>query len=130
MLTIRSQQLLSFQENAREQFIDRMCAYTAEEHSEWHKRQGDAKAREFVTQCVERAKTHRIETKGAVAIYIDLTLQYGDDFDRSPDRAWAMKTLAHPALPDYVRMEAIQERLESKTQGRKLRVANGGDGAP
>lgn len=123
MLTIRNEQILQFRRAKVEEFVDSMCAYLAEEFPNWYEGTGEKGVRDFVRRNIERAKEHRVETKGAVAIFIDLTLQYGDSFERMPERAWALKTLTHPTIPDHVRMEEIQDRAQARTGGMKLRMA-------
>lgn len=66
----------------------------------------------------------RIEGAGALAVWTELWLLFGDGLRRSPDRAWAERILRHEMLPDYVRVDQVRERLTSRTGGRVVAVAN------
>jgi hypothetical protein len=86
---------------------------------------GEAGTRELTDRTLRAAANHGIENSGGILVLLDLQLQYGERFERSPDAEWARNMLAHPSLPGHIKMAAIQDRFDARTGGRKL-VPQGG----
>jgi hypothetical protein len=121
MLVIRDEQLQVFRRDAILKFIDQMASYIASEHPEKYQRMHETGTRAFIRRGMERAAARGLRSQGAVAGLLDLMLKFGEDFELAPDRIWAIHTLAHSAIPDYIKVEAVRERFESQTQGRVIR---------
>lgn len=81
---------------------------------------GEPEMRAFVRRGMAEAARHAIDTAGAITVFVELRLQFGERFERSPDRAWAANILAHPRLPGYVKVGAIRDRFAERTGGRVL----------
>jgi hypothetical protein len=120
MLIIRDAQMKSFGADAQAQFVDRMVQHLAAEFgtrvAEW----GEAGTREFVQRVILSGEQHNIRSTGAVAVLIELMAEFGERFELTPDKAWARKLLAHPTLPDHPKVDALRDRLSSRTGGRKI----------
>lgn len=123
MLTIRREQLRIFEEQSRENFYDDTAAYLTREYPGPCAEMGPVPLREFIRRSYASARRQNIGSRGAVMIFIELELVFGEVFQLSPDRPWAENILAHPTLPDYSKMEAVRERLISRSAGRVVRRA-------
>jgi hypothetical protein len=51
---------------------------------------------------------------------MDLMFEWGERFEYAPDGAWARDVLAHPALPDHMKVMLISTRFAKCTGGRRL----------
>ena len=122
MITVRDAQVAVFRQARIDAFVHDMVHYIAAEYPTHYARLGPAGTREFVTRTLASATRMGIELEGAAGVLIELWLMFGEQFERSPDRVWARKILAHPKLPDFVRVEAVQNRLLERTGGRVLVV--------
>jgi len=80
----------------------------------------EPEVRSFVRRGMAQAAGHGIDTPGGIAVFLELLVQYGERFERSPDRVWASNILAHPVLPGYVKVGAIRDRFAERTGGRVL----------
>ena len=80
----------------------------------------DVAVRAFVRRGMERAAANDIATAGAITAFVELLVQFGEKFERSPDRIWAANILAHPVLPGYIKVGAIRDRFAERTGGRVL----------
>jgi hypothetical protein len=120
MLHIRESQLDVFGHRLREAFIRRMITYVATEFPDQHRDLGEAGTRQLIEHTIETGRRHAIETEGGVAVLLQLTLMFGQDFERSPDAAWANDLIATHSVPESLRMRMIRERLTARTQGRSI----------
>ena len=69
---------------------------------------------------IEEGRSWRIESEGAVAVLLQLTLMFGPRFERSPDARWAQTLIANTTVPESLRMQMIRDRLAARTQGRSV----------
>ena len=66
---------------------------------------------------VERASSYGLVAEDDVALYLNLTMALGRDFDRDPGLPWAHATLVDPALPDPSwRMGRLYRMTVERTQ--------------
>lgn len=122
MLTIRAPQLQMFCDDRVRLFLDQLTSYIASEYPAQARALGPDGVRAFVERSVQAAAAMGITREGSVGALTELWLVYGDRLERAPDREWAHNILAHKELPDYVKVEAVQNRLQEKTGGRRLVV--------
>lgn len=73
--------------------------------------------REFIHRSIDAAMALRIDTEGAIGVFTELRLVYGENLERAPDREWVRNILAHRRLPGHIKVEAVQNRLSEKTGG-------------
>jgi hypothetical protein len=96
--------------------------YIASEHPRHCSALGIDGTNDFVERSMRAAALLGITLEGAVAALIELWLLYGESLERAPDREWAGNILAHKELPDYIKVEAVQNRIQEKTGGRSMIV--------
>lgn len=120
ILTIREAQIDVFRDVLRQDFILTTVARIKANFPESYRRLGDQGATLFVENTIEKASRHNVYTAGAVVALIELMLDFGEDFERSPDRQWAKCMLQHPTLPEDVKLAAMRERMTALTQGRRI----------
>ena len=118
MLTIRGDQLRALQRSGLEEFVS-----TAQIHLLTHlpgpssSLGAPSEVRNFVLRGVERARSFQVETKGAVLALLELWVQFGENFERSPLRLWTLKFLAHPLVPGDAKVDTIRDRHAELTGG-------------
>lgn len=119
-LTIRDAQLEIFRRARIDGFIGGLVTYLIGEYPSHCARLGRAGTRAMVERAIEAARPLNIHNEGALGVFIELRLVYGDDLERAPERQWARNILAHRTLPDYLKVGAVQDRLSERTGGRVL----------
>jgi hypothetical protein len=129
MLTIRNEQMSIFREGSVKRFEDEMVAAIAVDFEPKFELLGEFGVRALIRRAITAGEKMNIRNKGAVAILIELMVQFGEHFEHSPDRRWAEKILSHPTLPDYIRVDAARKRMTAQTQGRTLMPWAGKRGA-
>ena len=120
MLTIRATQLSILGRNSRREFEDRMVAHISTGYPRHYARLGEEGARRLVRDAIETGEARGIDTVGAVSVLIELMVEFGERFERAPDRGWAAEILENPALPGQLKVRLIRDRFEARTQGRTV----------
>ena len=120
MLIIRPAQMEVFRRQAVDRFVERMVQHVAREFPDRYAALGEAETEDFVRTAIKRAAKYRIEHEGAVAVYIELMLEFGEGFERAPNREWAGNILANVELPGVKRIDMIRERFSVATRGRRI----------
>lgn len=119
MLQIRREQFGSFQRALLEQYIETTTNHLLEHFPDPCASVfgGRDDVRAFVTRGIDKATDLNVNTPSAVAALLELWLQFGDNFERSPIRAWTMNMLSHPDLPGATKVDAIRDRHLELTGG-------------
>ena len=125
MIVLREQQLDSLRQAALTRFEDQLLRSLAADYPQKIPAMGEAAVRELVRNGIAFATSHGILAEGGVAAVIGLIVQYGDGFELSPDRAWAMQVLSHPTAPGPLKVDLLLERMAARTQGRVVELAPG-----
>jgi hypothetical protein len=121
VLVIRDVQLAEMRQKAAERFASDLLKHLLENYPQQCKAVGAAEdVRGFVRRGIARAMKHGIEYEGAITVFLELLIQFGENFERSPVREFARNILAHPVLPGDAKVNAIRDRHEEKMQGRIL----------
>jgi hypothetical protein len=120
VLVIRESQLAQFRHVRIQKFVDEIVDYITAEYPTQCGRLTIDERRAFVDRSIAAAARLNIDTEGAIAVFTELRLVYGENFERAPDREWARNILAHPRLPGHIKVEAVQNRMSEKTGGRVL----------
>ena len=120
MLVIRQSQLALFEENEQVRYERRLLEYLSREYPGEAARVGVQGLFDLIHRARKAGLEYNIVTVGAVAVWVELWLVFGDGLRRSADRSWAENILTHPVLPDYVRVEQVRERLTRHTGGRPV----------
>ncbi|MDX2152987.1 MAG: hypothetical protein SFV54_19750 [Bryobacteraceae bacterium] len=117
---IRNEQKSVFAAEKLRQFEARIATKLRREYP---KRFGDSTSEEmagFYTAVMARASEWRINGEGATTVLFELCAEYGLRFERAPDAAWAETILAHPQLPDHIRVSVVRDRFWGRQQGREI----------
>lgn len=123
MLIIREQQLSIFDRMATARFEDQLVSYIAAEYPIPYETMGESGARKLISTAIATGSSYGIKTEGSVGVLLELMIQFGEDFERAPERAWVKKMLSHPTLPGEVKVEVIRERLNQRADGRVVVAA-------
>ncbi len=118
MLTIRSAQLQALERDARERYVDRMVDSVAKDYPRQFEAMGATGTRDLVVHAIEKGRKNHVETEGGVAVLLQLMIEFGEDFENSPDKAWADEVLAHPKLPAQLKARLMRERMRARSHGR------------
>ena len=118
MLTIRDSQFTAFRQAAADAFAEKALKHLLLHYPEPSAALGGAgEVRAFVLRGIQRAAQSGVDTDGAVTALLELWIQFGEHFERSPLRAWAANILSHPTLPGTVKAEVIRDRHIELTGG-------------
>jgi hypothetical protein len=120
VLVIRESQLAQLRRVRIQHFVDAMVEYLTGEYPTQCAALGAREVRAFIERTIAAGARIGVDTEGAIGVLTELRLVYGEQFERAPDREWALNILAHQRLPGYIKVEAVQNRLSEKTGGRSL----------
>jgi len=123
MVVIRKEQMAAFRMEARKRFAERMRIYIAEEYPAVHEYLGDEGTKQLIQKGIETAARYGIDDNGPTAALIELMVQFGEQLEGSPERAWAERILADPELPGVIKLTVIRDRFEELTGGRRFVLA-------
>lgn len=128
MLVIRKSQMDAMGETLQSrhaaEFDDLVLRDLSENHPEVFAAMGEPDARDFVNRVKRLALQYRIGSPGPLATLMDLMFEYGEQFEFSPDGAWARSVLDHATLPDHLKVTLINDRFAKRSGGRRMvRVA-------
>lgn len=119
MLQIRTAQFDAFREDLLGRFIEETV-----DHLLKHFPDSCASAigerhqvRTFVARGVDKASNLNVNTAAAITALLELWLQFGGNFERSPSRTWTMNILSHPDLPGVTKVDVIRDRHLKLTGG-------------
>lgn len=119
MLVIREAQLSDMRREAVDRFAAELQQHLQENYSQACKAVGGEEALgAFVRRGMERARQNGIEHRGALTVLLELLIQFGENFERSPVREFARNLLTHPVLPGDAKVNAIRDRHDERTLGR------------
>jgi hypothetical protein len=92
-----------FSKAALKNFEDRMLVHLTELFPRPCGRLGEKNTREVILQGIAKAREHGIVSERDVCIYIDIMVEFGNDFDCDPALPWASQILKDPNIkgPTY-----------------------------
>lgn len=67
--------------------------------------------RGFIARVIETGRLHRVDTSSAMPTLVELMLTFGEEFELSPDKDWALAVLSHQSLPAQVKVEVMRKRM-------------------
>lgn len=119
LLQLHETQMQSFRATLLERFLQRTVDHLLEHFPDpcasAFARRDDVLA--FVTRGTNRASRLNVTTPTAVTALLELWLQFGEDFERSPIRVWTTNILSHPDLPGTAKVDVIRDRHQELTGG-------------
>jgi hypothetical protein len=120
MLQIRFDQMEVFGKLAREQFEQRLVRHVGAVYAPFAERLGAEGCARFVHRNIQRAIGHGIDTNGAITSFVEICVEFGEQFELSPDGSQAMEHLSDPELPGQIKIALIIEALAERTGGRPV----------
>ena len=120
LLAIRNNQIKILASLKQAEYVDRLLPHLASDYPSWYQKHQEPGARAFVERAIETGEKHNVRGQAAVSTLVDLMVEFGENFESSPDREWAVKLLAHPSLPDQTKVPMLADRLRARTGGRRI----------
>lgn len=118
MLVIRESQMESFRQLSLRRFEDQMVGALPADYPQKLQPMSEAALRELVRKGIRFAHDHGIDDEGGVAAILGLVVQFGEAFESSPDRGWAMQVLGHESAPGPLKVELLVGRMAARAEGR------------
>ena len=122
LLTIRAAQMQVFAAQRSQQFYVELLRRISEKYPDEYAHLTESGMREFVERQIAAALEIGLSREGHVGLYVELAVEFGERFDRSPESGRIRKLLAHPTLPGEAKLQGIHGLLLESTGGRKMRV--------
>jgi hypothetical protein len=122
MLTIRPGQLEEFGEIRKRGFSDALLGSIAEKYPAEYAHLSEAGTRELMERLIASALRLGLEREGHIALFVELSIEYGERFQRSPQAKRVQRLLDHPTLPGAAKLQGVQSILTEAAGGRRLRV--------
>lgn len=129
MLTVRQSQLTTFSEARRSVFLARLLRVFENDYPVEFARLGREKAEEFAKRTLTASERFGLERENAILVYLGLRVEFGENFEKSPDRDWAIELLSHPKVPDVLKVSIVRDRFRERTQGRQIETIRTSDEA-
>jgi len=120
MLSVRLEQLEALQKDTLKMFAYRLFDHIESEYPEDFEKLGTDGRWELINTVLRTGKRLDILGRGSLVTLTELMLEFGIQFELSPDRSWAEAMLEHRRLPGAVRVQAIAGFLRSRTDGRRI----------
>lgn len=117
MLTIRKEQMEVLSAYMRQGFEDRMLKHFAEVFPERYEKAKEEEYRLLIRSGIEKAASYEVRDEHSVALFLDLMMGDGPDFDQLPAHAWMRTILTDKSLSGSAKMQLIYERLSGKPAG-------------
>ena len=120
MLTIRDEQMRILGLPGEQEFAERVVQMLRRDYPAEFAAKPDAEIREFVRKTMDRGREYRITGQGAMLVFFELMVEYGEWLRDSPDTAWAETILRHPKMPDQLRLSIVRDRFSERSHGRRI----------
>ena len=110
----------AFEDGRRDQFIARTVQTIESNYPIPFRRLGPDKLRALILRGIERGERLEIRNPVLLGSFIELTVAFGEKFERSQRGAWANEVLNDPSLPAAFKVRIIEEKLFSDSKGRPV----------
>jgi hypothetical protein len=120
MLVIRKAQIEALAAHERERFEARMVERLAVRFPDEHRALGPEGTRRLVGRAIDAASAHGIDDWSSLATFIELSAEFGEAFELSPDAARAAAILDDGRLPGQIKIVLLAECLTERTGGRRF----------
>lgn len=111
MLTIRDEQIATFEVQAKQRFETKLVRHIAncypEEYAQIAVQGGEKQVRQLIRDSVSRAGGYGINTERALAGFIDLVVCFGLGFESLQEMEWAKEILADDSLGGPTKIEMV-----------------------
>lgn len=108
MLTIRSQQITTFEQAALRKFEDEMVVHSRDFSPKLCEVLGEEQLRVALRQAMARADGYGFTYRGPIRLFIEMMFLFGSKFDTDPQYPWAAKIL----LSDEHQMQRAEQLFE------------------
>ena len=122
MLVIRKAQMDVFEKQAELEFERKMLGYVQNDFPGKFAEMGEAGTLEYIRGSVVSAAGIGLDSHVAIGLFITLKLEFGESFERSPDRVWAQNMLHNPNLPSDTRAIEVAKKLIGGANGQRIVV--------
>jgi hypothetical protein len=112
MLHIRKEQMEVLDAYMLERFIEKMLVHVHEVFPEETKDKDKQEMRDLVEEGVKRASDYEITEEPQVALFIDLMLGLGRDFEKQTSNTWILRILTKEDFKQQQKMDLIYTRLQ------------------
>lgn len=123
MIIIRNQQMGALTADARMRFAARMKSRIVEEYPQNYAQLGEAGTAKLILKGIADGERLQLGGEDTVGILIELMVEFGEDFQRTPDQPWIANMLGLAGVPGEVRMIAVCKRIQKVTGGRRMVVS-------
>ena len=113
MLTIRKEQMAVLEAHLARRFHAFLRQHVRRDLEIAEKSLSDSDLGELIKTAITRASAYEVTAERAVAMFLDLMLIKGRDFDRDPQLSWARKILDSKDVDGTAKMQRIYLRLEA-----------------
>lgn len=121
MLTIRKEQMSTFEGERQRRFGEATVAYILEQFPGACSQYGEGDVRAMVAQALSKAREYGIPGQADILRYINVMYTLGCDFDTDPRFPWAREILARPGMRPDSKIERLVartlEHIETTEQG-------------
>lgn len=107
MLTMRQEQVDTFQQNALKQFEDEMVEHLKGFSPQLCKTAGEPAVRRVIRLGIANAERYGLADRGPVRLYIEMMFTFGVDFDTDPLLPWARTALSDQTVHQKIRSERL-----------------------
>jgi hypothetical protein len=111
MLTIRREQLKAFEKAFEDRFIRQALLALTAEMPEQCEQLGKLRLRTLLEKAVLKCDRYGISEEDLIMQFARLQIDYGEDFDTSPQQPWALPILQNTASDQHEKMDQLE--LES-----------------
>ena len=123
MLTIRPSQQAALAAEKIAHFEQTLQRHVETAYPGQFEKWGEAGTAEFVSRNLRRAMGHGIDTTGGVVTFVELLVQFGEQFGESPDGEKALEILEEPVYPGQIKIQLLVECLMTRIGGRRIVAA-------
>lgn len=103
-------------------FEDRMTRHIATAFPEKFQEFGEEGTRKLILEGIAKAEGYGIQAERNVALFIDLMVAIGPDFDLNREFSWMQPILCHPERHENIRLNMIYSQMKQKAPHIKLPV--------
>jgi hypothetical protein len=117
---IRQPQIRALGLAARDAYLERLAAHVAKvfpAHAAFVERPAGQR---FLAACVDAARGHGLTDQHSVALYTDLAVALGRDFETQPARHWIAEILGDRGLGSAAKMFLVYNQLPWRCPGEPL----------
>jgi len=90
------------------------------EYPDHHGLLGDEGTKKIILKGIADGERYQLGGEDTVGILIELMIEFGDSFQRTPDRPWIASMLSQADVPGEVRIMAVCKRIQAATGGRRM----------